>query len=74
MLPLEPRRLLLATTNLHKIEELRTILAERRRLRQRGQVGMSDLDYRRSRYHNRQTVDEREFGSADDESVREQIA
>jgi XTP/dITP diphosphohydrolase len=28
MLPLEPRRLLLATTNLHKIEELRTILAE----------------------------------------------
>jgi len=53
---------------------LRTILAERRRLRERAQLGISDLDYRRSRYHSRQAVDEQKFGSADDESVREQIA
>ena len=53
---------------------LRTILAERRRLRQRGTLGMSDLDYRRSLYHNRLTRDEREFDAANGQGEREQIA
>lgn len=53
---------------------LRTILAERRRLRRCGTVGMSDLEYRRSLHHNRQALGERELGSASNQGEREQIA